>query len=124
MVIVGDDVLDQSEITVAIDQDAVPGIVAQSEAFRRESIGAVGFLQAMEPAGEGQVSNLHQVCVIEVNQRLGSVIGNGRDELGDFGRVARPGHGKAAVEAQTDIGLACSDKSVDERVNASVDVQN
>src|SRR6476646_1379703 len=89
LMIVGNDVFQQSEIAIAIDQDAIAGVVSEGKAFSNESIRAVGFLQPMESASERQISNLHQVRIIEINERLRGVVRNRSDEFGDFGGVGR-----------------------------------
>ena len=122
---VGDgDVLEEGEVAPPVEQDALLGVVADNETLAREAVGAVGGLDADAAAREGEEPDLHEVGIIEVEQRLGGVARDRGGELRGARGVRGPAEEEPAVDAETHARAAGHDRGVDHRIEPGVDVQD
>ena len=124
LMVIRRDVGQPEEIAVAIHEQAVARVVADAQAFGHERIGSSRLMQTVEAPGQREETNLHQVRVIQIHERLRRVVRNCRRELGHLAGVRRTAQLEATIQAQADIRLGRGDDRVNQRIDARVHVQH
>ena len=93
----------QREIT-SLNQHAVQRRVPHGKVRPRESRGAAGDVQTVAAAGERERADLHQVGIVESDERLRSVVRNGRSQLRHLAGIGRPAQQETAIRPEGGAG--------------------